>query len=152
MDDRARYIDGLRVFAAALEKHPEIPLPNDGMTLPLIITFFADDDPRAAMAAAARALPCAWRKKVSGNGTAASSYFDLEGDLAGLKLLLTAYRDDICERVVTGTREVTETVKDPGKLAAVPEITVTRTEETVEWRCGSVLAGAIDGARKAVTS
>ncbi len=53
---------------------------------------------------------------------------------------LSAFRDDVCERIVTGTHQVTETGKDPEALAAVPEIEVTKTVEDVEWRCGSILA------------
>jgi hypothetical protein len=139
LSDRARYIDGLRVLAAALEEHPEIPLPTDGTILPLSFVFLHDGDPRAAMAAAARALPCSWRKRVSGDETV--SYFKLAGQVAGLQVELTAYRDAVCRKVVTGTREVTEEVPDPD----APKITRTRTVEDVEWDCGPVLGKALNG-------
>ena len=60
---------------------------------------------------------------------------------------LQAYtnRDEVCERVVVGTREVVEEVKDPEALAAVPTITQKRTEEIVEWQCRPLLAGEQDG-------
>ena len=56
---------------------------------------------------------------------------------------LQAYslRDEVCERVVVGTREVVEEVQDPEALAAVPTITQTRTEDIVEWQCRPLLAG-----------
>lgn len=51
-----------------------------------------------------------------------------------------ASRGDVCERVVVATREVTEEVPDPEALAAVPTVTVTRTEPVTEWRCKPILA------------
>lgn len=51
-----------------------------------------------------------------------------------------AHRDQVCEKVVTGTETVTRTVPDPTALAAVPQIEVTETVERVEWICASLLA------------
>jgi hypothetical protein len=56
-----------------------------------------------------------------------------------------APRAEVCERVVVGTREVVEEVKDPEALAAVPMITQTRVEEIVEWQCRPILAAEQDG-------
>jgi hypothetical protein len=133
--ERERYIDGLRVLAAVLEKHPEVELPSDGTDIPLAINFWGADA-RERMAAAARAIPTSWEKKVSDK----SDYFRLIGRLGGLQVELSSYRDAVCKRVVTGTREVTEKVKDPDKLAEVPEIEVKRVVEEVTWDCGSLLA------------
>lgn len=46
-----------------------------------------------------------------------------------------ASREKVCTKVVTGTREVTETVRDPEMLERVPLVERTRTEEIVEWQC-----------------
>lgn len=139
--ERASYIDGLRALADVLEDHPEVPLPHDGHgDSGIAIMFLSGTDPRSALAAAARAIPCNWRKDASDAAGDYPAYFDMYGSLHGLKLHLTAYRDAVCERIVTGTREVTEMVKDPAALAAVPEVEVTRTVEDIEWVCGSVLA------------
>jgi hypothetical protein len=148
---RAAYIDGLRALASVLEAHPEVPLPYEGTGTEMAFHFLHGADPRAAMAETARALPCAWRKETRDyeDGTA---YFDLHGQLAGLKVRLCAYRDAVCTRVKVGTREVTETVKDPAALAGVPEVEVTRTEDIVTWDCGSLLAPAAADAAKAVTA
>ncbi|HMG63159.1 MAG TPA: hypothetical protein VK599_09445, partial [Streptosporangiaceae bacterium] len=64
-DERARFVDGLRVLASALEQHPEIPLPVNGTDEPFRWNFFGagGSDPRDAMADAVRALPCAWSKE-----------------------------------------------------------------------------------------
>lgn len=54
-----------------------------------------------------------------------------------------ADREQICRRVVTGTREVTETVPDPDLLALVPTIEQTRIVEDVEWVCEPLLAAGV---------
>jgi len=138
---RQAYIDGLRALAAVLQEHPEIDLPTDGRRVPLAWNFW-DDDAREQMAAAARALPCDWRKSVSNGSEGEASYFDLYGSLAGLKIRLTAYRDAVCTRVVTGVSQVAEEVPDPEALAAVPKVMITREVEEVTWDCGSLLAPA----------
>jgi len=137
---RGAYTAGLRALADVLDGHPEVPLPYHGTGTAITISdFLFAKDPRAALAAAARALPCNWSKDVR-ESEQYGSYLDLIGELHGLSIKLTAYRDAVCERVVTGTREVTETVKDPDALAAVPEVEVTKIIEDVTWRCGSILA------------
>jgi hypothetical protein len=143
---RAAYIDGLRALADILESNPEVPLPWTGASEYseiAISDFLHVENPREALAAAARAFRgVKWDKGVREDATY-GNYFDLTGRLHGLYVRLTANRDAVCERVVTGTREVTETVKDPEALAAVPEIEVTRVVEDVQWACGSVLAPAV---------
>lgn len=56
---------------------------------------------------------------------------------------LNAHREEVCERIVTGTREVTEQVPDPALLAEVPMVQQTRTEEIIEWQCRPLLAGGV---------
>ena len=132
-DPRAAYVQGLLMLASLLEEHEELPLPYEGSASDMTFHFLGGGDPRAAMAAAARALPVTWRKDaLDGDG---ASYFELRASLAGLRIKLTAYRDAVCTRVVTGTREVTEEVPDPDMLAAVPRVEITRTVEDVSWDC-----------------
>lgn len=137
---RAAYIAGLRALAEVLEARDEVPLPYDGYTSGITLHFLGGTDPRSAMAAVARAIPCTWRKRIMDGKDV--SYFELDGELAGLKLTLSALRDSVCERVVTGTREVTKTVKDPEALAKVPEVEITETVEDVRWECRAILAPA----------
>src|ERR1700677_4793274 len=105
-DDRhAAYAKGLHALAAALEASPEaLPLPYEGNGTSITFHFLSGDDPRAEMAAAARAIPCDLRKRTV-EYSDRSAYFHLEGELFGVQLKLVAYRDAICERIVTGTRE-----------------------------------------------
>ena len=129
---RAAYTAGLRALADVLDKHPEVPLPYAGDLGAIDFYFTSCDDPRAAMAAAARAIPCKWDKRTTANG----SFFYLSGHLAGLRIDLTANRDDVCERVVVGVED--KEVEEEVTPAVVRK--VTKPVEVVEWRCGSVLA------------
>jgi len=51
-------------------------------------------------------------------------------------------RDDVCERIVVGTRDVEKMVVDPD----APLVTVTVTEEIVEWVCPPSLHEMVEGA------
>lgn len=129
---RAAYIAGLRQLADALEKHPELQLPYEGNSdNGLTFHFLGGDDPRTAMSAAARLLPCSWRKDARDE-----NYFDMFGQLAGLKVRMVAFRDQVCTRHVVGVeeQEVEETV-----TPAVTR-TVRKPVEVVEWECHPVLA------------
>lgn len=64
-------------------------------------------------------------------------------DFAGVKAHVLAYREEVCERVVTGVETVTKTVPDPEALAAVPQVEITEDVELVEWRCRPLLASEV---------
>lgn len=132
MADREGYISGLRKLADLLEQHDEIPLPYDGSSRGYArITFYVlgEEDSADQAAAFARAFP----------GPLAKVYeddtFRLLGSLDGLHLEFVTYRSDVCERVVTGTRQVT--VTEP-IVAGTRK--VTKTVEDVEWVCTPLLA------------
>lgn len=136
--NRSDYIAGLRKLADLLENREELPLPYEGRLGAITMTFWG----RAAredLAAAARALPTPLAKNDPAVGDYDADYYELAGDLDGVKVKLVAYREQVCERVVTGTRTVTEDVPDPDALAKVPTVTRTRVEEITEWRCHSIL-------------
>jgi len=137
-DDRAEYVRGLRALADVLEQHPEVPLPYQGSS-PFygrlsFSDFLTSEDPRADMAAARRALGVSMEKVDRGE------YFDLHGNLHGLYFTLVAFRKDVCERVVTGTREVVVEEPDPVALAALPRVKRVEVVEDVEWQCHPILA------------
>ena len=143
-DERTRYIDGLRLLATVLEQHPEVPLPFYGEEYsPLLVGFFgAPDEARERMAAAVRALPCAFTKNPT------DDWLNLNGQLSGLHIRLYAARDAVCTRRVTGTeeREVEEEV-----TPAVTR-TVTKQVEVVEWDCGPVLGSALNESKPAAVT
>jgi hypothetical protein len=144
-DERARFIDGLRVLADALEEHPEVPLPYHGTSAEISFYFLLTENPRAEMAAAARALPCSWQKEASDSRETLS----LHGQLGALRVELVAYRNDVCTRVVTGTED------RPVEVVVTPAVTetVVKPVEIVRWECSPILAPALaDKAPMAVAS
>jgi hypothetical protein len=134
-ESRDGYIKGLRALADILEANESLPLPYQGSMIAMTFHYLGGEDARRDMATAVRVIPCSWTKRARqyDDGPA---YLDLTGELHGLKVELTAYRDDVCERVVVGTeeREVEEVVQ--------PAVTekVTRHVEKVEWRCGPIMS------------
>ncbi|MEV4161437.1 hypothetical protein [Nonomuraea dietziae] len=137
---RAEYVKGLRALADILEAHPEVPLPYDGSSPDYGRITFSDflhsKDPRADMAATRRALGVPVAK------SAREDYFDLHGNLHGLYFTLTAFRSDVCERVVVDRQEIDVEVPDPEALALVPKVKRTEVVEQVEWRCSPLLTGS----------
>jgi hypothetical protein len=142
-DKRAAYIEGLHQIADFLSEHPEVPLPHlgayaEGSPLPALSIYVYGDNPRATMATIARAMTdsgASVQKRVKDS----TGSFQAWREFGGLVLVATASRGDVCERVVTGTREVTEEVPDPEAVAAVPKVTVTKVVEDVEWVCKPLL-------------
>jgi hypothetical protein len=80
------------------------------------------------------------------NKTAKGDFFAATLEWGPVVLHVNARREAVCEKVVVGTREVTEEVPDPEALAAVPTVTVTRTEPVTEWRCNPILAAGTEAA------
>lgn len=137
MTDRADYIAGLRALADILEAHDDVPLPYEGNSTAMSFHFLSAKDPKGDLARMARIFPGPFQKEVADHGTHA--YFDLIGNVAGLKVRFCAYRDAVCERVVVAKETVTRKVPDPS--VDVPEVEVTEEVERVEWRCSPLLEG-----------
>lgn len=139
-DARSAYTAGLRALADILEANPNVRLPYEGTMSALSWGVYGTHVPEGAeipvaLADLARVLIPGIRTK-----TIDDTYYRLEGNLHGLKVEVWGFRDAVCTRRVTGTREVVEEVPDPDALAAVPTVTVTRTEDVVEWTCEPLLA------------
>lgn len=137
---RAEQLDAILELAVWLEANPDIPLPHnltgDSEYSYELIHARHGADQKAVLAACARALPGKVTKRVLTND---ESLFNLAGQLpGGINIRVIADRDEVCERVVVGTREVTEKVPDPS--VDVPLVEVTKTVEDVEWRCAPVLS------------
>lgn len=136
-DIRAEYVASLRALAELLERNTDLDVPYAGGSISVIP--LGAEHQRAQVAAWTRALPGVKRKEASGDGAA----FYVYGNVGLLRICVIADRNEVCERVVVGTREVVETRPDPDAVAALPTTTVTRVEEIVEWRCSPVLAGTV---------
>lgn len=146
-DTRQAFIDGLHQIADFLTEHPEVPLPYMGpspgakvwgSSMPIYLVN--DKGQRETLAEIARAMGRVEKHVDDGLGR-----FYVVRHFAGIALVASAERSEVCERVVTGTREVTTQVRDPEALAAVPLVTVTATVEDVEWVCTPLLKPAATG-------
>lgn len=138
-DPRAEYIAGLRMLADLLEQNPHLKLPFYGHISPMRVLVCNDEpqEQRDQLAAWVKALP--GRKGKSEGGTK-GDFLMVSAKLRGLEFEVQADRDDVCERVVLGTKTVVETVPDPSYMAAAPMVELETVEEIVEWRCGSILS------------
>jgi len=125
-DTRTAYTQGLRDLADILDNNPDLPLPYHGKSVGL---HWIEND-KASAAVFARLIPGTVTKTARGDA------LDLEGQIAGLKVLFIASRDAVCERVVTGTHEVTV----PAQPAVKATKATTRVVEDVEWVCGPLLS------------
>jgi hypothetical protein len=131
----------LRALADLVEAHPELAadiehaLGSALLAMPLHNPEVTDERERLALwARAARRHGAATVTKGAQDDT-----FELDISWPGLTIKVLAHRDQVCERVVTGTETVTKLVPD---LDAPPRpmVEVTETVERVEWRCGPLLA------------
>lgn len=120
---RQSKIAGMREMLNFLEANENVELPYFG-----VFTGFPLEDQVKAMARAMK--PAA--KEYS------SYYFSLRKKFeGGITLDMSWARDNVCERIVTGTREVAEEV--------IPERVIeAHTEEIVEWACPDAVLAPSD--------
>lgn len=137
-DERAEYIAGLRALADLLERNPDLDLPTYGKWSwsPIRVVITRDDGQRQRdqLAAWARALPGEKTKAPAGQD---GEMLTLAGRLRGIWIDVLADRDEVCERVVIGTHEVTKEIPDPD----APTVTVTEIVEDVRWECKPAAPG-----------
>jgi hypothetical protein len=133
---REEYIAGLRAVADLIEATPDLPLPSSELLFSWNVwpSMGVDDIP-AEVARLRRLLPGTFTKNDPGSAYGAA-YYQLDGQIGAAKLEITTNREEVCERVVTGTREVVKTVPAPG----TPTVEVVETVEDFEWVCKPLLA------------
>lgn len=137
-DTRSSYTAGLRALADLLDANPGLTDDVAFTNYRMLACVSWAQQPKARMAE--------WIRAAKAAGLSVSKLYDNEyGNVdidlgGGLAVQVYAKREQVCERVVTGTREVTEEVPDPDALAAVPKVTVTKTVEDIEWKCSPLLA------------
>jgi hypothetical protein len=144
---RIQQAEALRRLADFVEQNPEF---EDVFLYTFNnINVFPRGDKKAQIAEFVRAgLRSGARveKRVIGDWFAATLHFG-----AGVDIDVTAQRDEVCERVVTGTKTVTKTVPDPEALATVPTVEVTEEIEQVEWVCRPLLAAEKNSSATSLT-
>ncbi len=133
--EREQYITGLRTLAAALEADETLPLPQSEISWPVQIY---DDETYAADDAAVKVVLAKIARLMDGPAIKnyGDEYFRMRGSIGGLQIRPWAMRDQVCTRVVKGTKEVTAEVP-------VTFTTVTTTVEDVEWVCEPLLAAEV---------
>jgi len=125
--------EGLRALADLLEQNPELAEQTRYNLEAINVPCSSADDPVATIAAFVRA----------GLAHGASIEKEYDSKFGGATISwgtvgihVYTYREEVCERVVTGTETVTKQVPDP----AAPLIEVTEEVEQVEWRCRPLVA------------
>lgn len=143
-DTRTAYTQGLRQLADLVDAHPDLPQPyttaystGDVQACWFLHLHGLKEDLSGQKAAAAqivKVLGGQWDK-----AERSDDVFILTQSRDGIRLSVQVNRAAVCERVVTGSREVTvpATPAIP-KQAARPERT--ETVEDVTWVCSSLLA------------
>jgi hypothetical protein len=126
-------IEGLRALADLFETNPELAeyFRHSHAFAKVHLPVSHYDDPRASMAAWARA----------GKAAGAQITKDYDGQWGSVTMALSdavkiwayAKREQVCTRIVTGTETVTVQVPDPS--VEVPMVEVEQTHEIVEWQC-----------------
>jgi hypothetical protein len=130
--------EGLRALADLFEANPELAehFQYSDAFAKVHLPVNHHDDPRASMAAWARAgkaLGHRVTKDYDGQwGSVAVTLSD------AVKIWAYAKRENVCTRVVTGTETVTVKVPDPS--VEIPMVEIEQTREIVEWKCEPLLA------------
>lgn len=129
---------GLRRLAEFIETNPDLADGFRHNVMDYAINVHLRDDGKAAQLAEYAQAAARFGAKVTKDID--DKWHNLYLDFDGAKAHVLAYRNEVCERVVTGVETVTKTVPDPEALAAVPTVEVTEQVETVEWVCRPLLA------------
>lgn len=137
LTDAQQVAAGLRQLADLLDANPNLPGTRYAFTN---INLFPRT--KEGVAAWARA---AMRQAGKASKHQSDKWAGVNVDCGFVNVVVNIEREEVCERIVTGTREVTKEVPDPDLLATVPLVSVTETVEDVEWRCMPILA-ELDGA------
>lgn len=130
----AQIAEALRVVADMMEANPELAEDMRYTGFESICFAFRSKDQVVRLVRAAKAHGAQITKHHG------DKYFSTDMAFGPVVLGAHVLREEVCERVVVGTRQVTKTVKDPVALAAVPDVEVTEDEPIVEWHCTPLLA------------
>lgn len=122
---RIEYIQGLRDVADFLESHPTLPLPGAQLSA----CVFDGDLTLPHVREIAKEFG-SFKKEAMG------SYITISKTFGPISLLFMFLRENVCQRIVVGTRSVEKTVY-PLDVKTETEIVE---EEIVEWKCPSLLS------------
>jgi hypothetical protein len=117
---RAAFIEGLRQIADALENHTELRIPYVGSIIHRV-------EDLGEMLAVGKAFGGKWEK----NATDYGDFQLIRRFSDDLQYTVYTARENVCTRVVTGTKHVPEKVVEARPASVVPA----HVEDVVEWHC-----------------
>lgn len=120
------YTNGLRMLADFLDDNPDIKKPSFGTSWSQLIWHMPSKRHAAELV---RALPVSVDKRFD------DSYLNLEFQFDGLHMNAFIARDNVCEKVVTGTETLTRLVPPEG----VEMIEEEYEQDIIEWKCSEPL-------------
>lgn len=132
MSERNEILDDVLTVVTWFRERPDIPLPGGFRHLQIFAWDTKDEAEKLARAFGT----C---KKDSDE-----MFFRLSRRFGAVKVEGVFSREQVCQRVVVGTKEVEEEQADPDALAALPKIKVKKQVEIVEWKCPELLGEARD--------
>jgi hypothetical protein len=127
--------EGLRKLALFIEQNEEITPYLDYALSYSGLNAHAPGDKREAVAEFVRMVRESPLAKLGKDWTEGGGRHPV-ADFGAVKVQLLVWANEVCEQV--GTKTVTKRVKDPAKLAEVPEVEVT--EEVPVYECKPLLA------------
>lgn len=130
---------GLRALADMIENNSYLAQETRYVLDQINVPVSHAEDPKGALAAFIRAAKAHGATVTKDNNDQWGGVILTWGKVG---LYVYAKREQVCERVVTGSETVTKTVPDPDALALVPTVEVTETVETYRWECSPLLAAA----------
>ena len=142
LDLAQRIVRGLRDLAVFIENNPDLAdgFHNNLVTSGIKAHLDPFSDDKAAQLG--RFAQAAARHGAKVTKDIDDQWHNVILQLDGVKVEVLAYRNELCERIVTGTETVTKKVPDPEALAAIPTVEVTEEVETYKWVCKPLLADA----------
>lgn len=133
-----RMVQGLLDLAAFIERNPDLAGGFETSLITSGVHAHLRSEDRAAQLG--RYAQAAARHGAKVTKDIDDTWHNLVLRFAGdVRVAVLAYREEVCERVVTGTETVTKTMPDPAALAAVPTVEVTETVDTYQWVCTPLL-------------
>ena len=124
MSERTDFINGLRDLADFYEARPELQLPQSMLA---DIWYHRGETPIEEVA----------RQMGKAEKVDADNLFILRRNFGPIRLDANFYREDVCERIVTGTTLVEEPIMVPAGTHIVEK-------EVVEWKCPKIFDKALD--------
>lgn len=130
LDNRMKFIEGLRDLIGVYEANPQLIAPSWKQNISVWVSSYDDkENPNYVKDTYKDFI-----KALGGTEKESSNFtFELAWEYGLVNFRLCTERDNVCERVVTGTKVI------PAQEEQVIPATEERIEEVYEWKCTSLL-------------